>query len=93
MGRLLEKDHTLWSPDPIPEISDRLGWLNLPNEMESKLQDIQRFAEDIRKNEFDYAVILGMGGSSLAPVVFKETCGGAHGGGVVSVGEGTHPEA
>lgn len=93
MRRLLEKDHTLWSPDPIPEISDRLGWLNLPNEMESRLQYIQRFAEDIRKNEFDYAVILGMGGSSLAPEVFKETFGSAHGCPELIVCDSTHPDA
>jgi len=93
MRRLLEKDHTLWSPDPIPEISDRLGWLNLPNEMEARLQYIQRFAEDIRKNEFDYAVLLGMGGSSLAPEVFKETFGSAHGCPELIVCDSTHPDA
>jgi transaldolase/glucose-6-phosphate isomerase len=28
--RLWRKDPTLWSPKPVPEITDRLGWLHLP---------------------------------------------------------------
>ena len=34
-SRLWNKDHTLWSKEPQPELSDRLGWLELPRRKKS----------------------------------------------------------
>lgn len=71
-ARLWEHDHTLWSPDP-EGISDRLGWLALPESMPALCRPIARFVQEIRAGNFDDAVVLGMGGSSLAPEVFAHT--------------------
>jgi glucose-6-phosphate isomerase/transaldolase/glucose-6-phosphate isomerase len=61
--RIWAKDYTLWSNAPA-EITNRLGWLTLPEAMRARAADIQAFADSV-KNDFTYAVLLGMGGSSL----------------------------
>src|SRR6476469_8507538 len=72
--RLWQKDPTLWSRDPaVPEITDRLGWLPLPETAQGTLSDLARFADAVRGEGILHAVVLGMGGSSLAPEVFART--------------------
>jgi transaldolase/glucose-6-phosphate isomerase len=63
--RIWEKDYTLWYSKPIPEITDRLGWLSLPETMHDQLDGFISFAEEIRSEGFKYVVLLGMGGSSF----------------------------
>ena len=46
-GRLWEKDYRLWSPEPIPELSDRLGWLDLPNSMTAAVDTLSRLAREV----------------------------------------------
>jgi transaldolase/glucose-6-phosphate isomerase len=91
--RLWEKDYTLWSPEPIPELTDRLGWLGLPNTMTAEVQRLSRFARDVAAEGFRDVVVLGMGGSSLAPEVFSRTFGPAFGHPAVTVLDSTHPDA
>jgi glucose-6-phosphate isomerase len=74
--RLWAKDPTLWTQDPSrkAEIMERLGWLYLPEQMLDKVDSLKdRAAEAARA--FDDVVVLGMGGSSLAPDVFRHTFG------------------
>lgn len=71
--RLWTRDHTVWSPDTT-EITNRLGWLDLPEKMHDKLDVLERFAEGC--SAFERIVLLGMGGSSLAPEVLSLTFGG-----------------
>lgn len=71
--RLWQKDPTLWSPKPVPEISDRLGWLTLPETMHEQVEDLKAFAEEVKAEGVRHVVLLGMGGSSLAPEVFQRT--------------------
>lgn len=69
--RLWAKDPTLWADHPLPpELADRLGWLDLPRASADRLGAVESFAEEIRAAGYDRAVLLGMGGSSLAPEVF-----------------------
>ena len=68
--RIRRKDHTVWKPDPA-EISNRLGWLDCPKEMRAHISEINDFVADIRDAGFTRAILLGMGGSSLAPEVFR----------------------
>jgi glucose-6-phosphate isomerase/transaldolase/glucose-6-phosphate isomerase len=68
--RIWEKDWTVWKNDPR-EISNRLGWLTLPQRMEKELSNISQFIHEVRKKGFTHALLLGMGGSSLAPLVLK----------------------
>ncbi len=72
--RIWEKDYTVWKDKP-DEISNRLGWLDLPAGMDSKLSGIEDFVNGVLRDGFKMVVLLGMGGSSLAPEVFRLTFG------------------
>jgi len=78
IGRTWAKDHTLWKPDPT-EITDRLGWLTVAEAMKAEVAGLREFAREAAADGFTDAVVLGMGGSSLAPEVFRETFGVAPG--------------
>ncbi|MCH8919564.1 MAG: transaldolase, partial [Chloroflexi bacterium] len=84
--RIWALDHTVWKPDPT-EITDRLGWLYLPERMREQMDELQEFAEGCAA--FERIVLLGMGGSSLAPEVFSMTFGGKP----LTALDTTHPEA
>ena len=90
--RIWEKDHTVWSPDPT-ELSNRLGWLRLPEKSLEQIETIQAFAAEISDAGMNHVVLLGMGGSSLAPEVFERTFGSASGYPELIVLDSTHPDA
>jgi transaldolase / glucose-6-phosphate isomerase len=93
-GRLWRKDPAVWSQaQNTQEIQDRLGWLYLPQSMGDQSDEITAFAEEIRKENYLHVVLLGMGGSSLAPEVFQETFGNSQGYPKLSVLDSTHPGA
>ena len=92
-SRLWQKDHTLWSSEPVPELTDRLGWLELPETMEKQVADLRAFAAKAKADGFKHVVLLGMGGSSLAPEVFQKTFGNAAGYPELLVLDSTHPAA
>ena len=92
-SRLWEKDHTLWSSTPQPELSDRLGWLELPHSMEKEADGLSAFADKVKAAGIRHVVVLGMGGSSLAPEVFQKTFGNAPGYPDLQVLDSTHPAA
>ena len=69
--RIWERDPTLWTGD---DEDKWLGWLDEPKRMQERVGDLTRFAEEAR-GEFTTFVLLGMGGSSLAPEVLKQTFG------------------
>jgi transaldolase/glucose-6-phosphate isomerase len=91
--RLWAKDYTLWSAKPVPELTDRMGWLTLPETMQEQVPALQAFADRVRDEGFRHVVLLGMGGSSLAPEVFHRTFGSAHGRPDLRVLDSTHPGA
>lgn len=70
--RILQKDHTVWRPDPT-EISNRLGWLDLPERMQPEIERINTFVQSVQDQGFTHVLLLGMGGSSLAPELFAKT--------------------
>lgn len=72
MARIWDHDHTLWKPEPT-EITNRLGWLHITEEMDAKVQDIQKLIDAVRADGYTHALLLGMGGSNLAPEVFRKT--------------------
>jgi len=88
--RIWERDHTVWAPRP-GEISNRLGWLESPTAMQGKVGDIQALVADVLQSGFTYAVLLGMGGSSLAPEVFRKAFGVRSGTLELSVLDSTDP--
>ena len=76
LKRLWKHDHTVWKSEP-DEIANRLGWLHAPAEMKEAVPTLKRFADEIRESGFQFVVLIGMGGSSLAPDVFQKTFGSA----------------
>jgi glucose-6-phosphate isomerase len=80
VDRLAEADPTLWGPAGAPEIGNRLGWLRIAGRMLDELLQIERFADGVRRDGLTDVVLLGMGGSSLAPEVFRRAFGAAAGG-------------
>jgi len=74
--RVWQKDATLWKPGTKkddPEISGWLGWLRAPQVGLDAADDLLKFVDDVRREGFTHTVVLGMGGSSLAPEVFART--------------------
>ncbi len=53
--RLWAKDYTLWSPKPVAEITDRMGWLHLPEQMRWDVADLGEFRDLVRKVGFTHA--------------------------------------
>jgi transaldolase/glucose-6-phosphate isomerase len=91
-SRLWRKDPAIWSADPaVPELTDRLGWLALATSVSGEAGELKAFAEEIRGEGFRHVVLLGMGGSSLAPEVFQRTFGNASGYPELVVLDSTHP--
>src|SRR4051794_28967449 len=71
--RLWRRDGTLWAPAGTPELEDRLGWLTIAEKVLEELPDIKAFAAELRDEGYTDVVLLGMGGSSLAPEVFRRS--------------------
>ena len=92
VNRIWSKDYKVWSKRP-EEIVNRLGWLDCSLETRKSFIDIKSFVEDIKKEGFKKALLLGMGGSSLAPEVFSLVFGVKKGFLSLSVIDSTHPEA
>lgn len=90
--RIWRKDHTVWRDDPA-EIADRLGWLTAPDGMHERIDELEAFAKQATADGFQTAVLLGMGGSSLAPETLMRTFGAADAGLELIVLDTTHPAA
>lgn len=75
LTRLWKKDASLWTDDPAHAeiVAHALGWLDIPEHLTESLPRLDALAEDAKG--FAYAVVLGMGGSSLAPDILHETFG------------------
>jgi transaldolase / glucose-6-phosphate isomerase len=73
--RIWRKDETLWGPPGQPEVANRLGWLTITDAMEDQLDDLRAFADEVRDAGVSDVVLLGMGGSSLAPEVIRRSFG------------------
>ena len=72
---------SVWSGDPETQkaIAERLGWMSSPLLMADSIDRLQSFAASIKRNGFTDVVLLGMGGSSLAPEVLRAVVGIASG--------------
>jgi transaldolase/glucose-6-phosphate isomerase len=81
LERLYDRDPSLWSDDSREQqlISKRLGWLEVHRSMLLNLRQLAEVAAWVRENEIRHVVLLGMGGSSLAPEVLARTFGAARG--------------
>src|SRR5688500_13042917 len=73
--RLWERDGTLWAPEGTPELTDRLGWLDIAERLAAEGGDLRSFGAEVRDAGITDAVLLGMGGSSLGPEVLRRSYG------------------
>ncbi|HWC25984.1 MAG TPA: bifunctional transaldolase/phosoglucose isomerase [Solirubrobacteraceae bacterium] len=73
--RIWAKDDTLWGPPGQPEVADRLGWLNAHETYAEEIDDLEAFSRQAAEDGFTDALLLGMGGSSLAPEVLRRSFG------------------
>ncbi|MEJ2551785.1 MAG: bifunctional transaldolase/phosoglucose isomerase [Anaerolineales bacterium] len=71
--RLWEGDTSLWTRQAgaAKEASRRFGWLRLPQEIPNLQEKLAAFSQAAKKDGFKTAVLLGMGGSSLAADVMR----------------------
>jgi transaldolase/glucose-6-phosphate isomerase len=69
----------MWNTDPTAWTGvgedQWLGWLSLPMEQRSELNRAVRLANQVKHEEVSEIVLLGMGGSSLAPEVIRSVIG------------------
>ena len=92
--RLWRGDHTLWSDDPT-EITqpNRLGWLEVIDSIAPETASLKQFAAEVAAEGYRRLVLMGMGGSSLAPEVMQRTFGVATGMLHLSVLDTTNPDS
>lgn len=90
--RMWEGDHTVWGPEP-DEIANRLGWLRSPENTEKALPELLEIVEAAREEGVEHVLLMGMGGSSLAPEVFGLALGSGDGYPTLDVLDSTDPEA
>ncbi|WP_372787790.1 bifunctional transaldolase/phosoglucose isomerase [Paraconexibacter sp.] len=73
--RIWRGDDTVFGPAGQPEVADRLGWLTIAGRMAAEVADLCAFADAVRADGIEHVVLLGMGGSSLAPEVIRRSFG------------------
>jgi len=93
--RIAEKDAGLWKSNGTveKEIRERLGWLQVADRMEERVPELEALRKELVGEGFTDAVLMGMGGSSLAPDVFRQTFGAPKGALDVHVLDTTDPAA
>ena len=94
--RIAEKDAGLWASNGSgekEEIRNRLGWLQVADLMEERVSDLEGLRNELVAEGFTDCVVMGMGGSSLAPEVFRQTFGAPKGALNVHVLDTTDPAA
>jgi transaldolase / glucose-6-phosphate isomerase len=74
-ARIWEHEGTVWKDHPniVAKIKDRLGWLDTFETID--LQRLKAAQAASKNGAFDHVVLLGMGGSSLAPEVMNQAFG------------------
>ena len=86
VARIWERDASVWTGR---DEAQWLGWLDEPRRMRDRVAELERFAEEVGEQGFDACVLLGMGGSSLAPEVLRRAFRSE----TLHVLDTTHPEA
>jgi len=93
LKKLWAHDPSLWTADAGAGeiVKSALGWLNIPQHMLESVATLQAFAKETAQWCCD-VVVLGMGGSSLAPDVMEATFGKSEGYPQLHVLDSTDPE-
>jgi transaldolase/glucose-6-phosphate isomerase len=87
-GRLWKKDASLWTNSGE---QNWLGWLDVVDQELTSVSRFKALAAEVREDGFTHVLLLGMGGSSLAPEVFSMTFGDQPGAPKLLVLDSTDP--
>ncbi len=81
-ARIWNRDAAFWGGDDgrRASVENRLGWLDVASWTRERAAELSSFRERALADGFRDAVVLGMGGSSLAPEVMRQAFGHAAGG-------------
>ena len=93
VGRIWRKDPTFWPQTPPADLAAGLGWLRAPEQSAARIGELRAFAEAVHGDGIEHVVLLGMGGSSLAPEVLRSTFRPARDRPDLTVLDSTHPDA
>jgi len=95
VARLFARDAALWKSDPAHTaiIGNRLGWLDEPGRLRGRIAELRAFSAEVRGAGFTRVLLLGMGGSSLAPEVLKRCMTPGPGAPILDVLDSTDPSA
>ncbi len=74
IARINQKDYTLWNNNEIIQ-KERLGWLDIPNKMLDNILLFDHMLSNIKLENYNNIIVIGMGGSSLGSKVIYETIG------------------
>jgi transaldolase/glucose-6-phosphate isomerase len=93
MRRIWRKDAALWKSDGDHQkiIRNALGWVAVVDLLEANADELAAFSQRIRDDGFTDVMLLGMGGSSLCPEVFRRTFGKVEGFPTLHVLDSTDP--
>jgi len=91
--RIWARDATVWGDPPRPEVADRLGWLAAARAGAGRLHGVRALAAGVDATGVTDVLLLGMGGSSLAPQMFASVFGAAPGHPALRILDSTHPDA
>ncbi len=94
--RLWSADPSLWKADDDAHqaiIGNSLGWLGVFEGVRGEIEALTEFVDELKAEGYRSAVLLGMGGSSLAPEVLQAVLGTAPGYLELHVLDSTDPAA
>ena len=91
--RIWRKDATLWKDDEAHKkiIANALGWVTVVDQLVEHAGELAAFSQRVRNDGFTDVMLLGMGGSSLCPEVFRRTFGKKEGFPTLHVLDSTDP--
>ena len=91
--RIWRKDAGLWKSEEKHQkiIRSALGWVAMPDQLVEAADELAAFSARVRNDGFKHAMLLGMGGSSLCPEVFRRTFGKQPGSPELHVLDSTDP--
>ncbi len=86
--RLFAGDASLWTGT---DEASWIGWIGIIDQQIATVKTLLDLQQEVRAERFTHAVLLGMGGSSLSPEVWKETFGRISGAPELLVLDSTDP--
>lgn len=77
LARIWEKDPSVWKSEASHQqsISSRLGWLDIVNADDAFYAPLYALRREVQARGYKHALLLGMGGSSLAAEVMRQSFG------------------